>query len=83
MKKNDKVGDLIPVILAEMNWSTNTSLRLYEVCLCGDLNWGSADINQEIKPSMIEPMKPKQNFGQAEIQDGDIICFQRDLNMKE
>lgn len=40
MKKNDKVGDLIPVILAEMNWPANTSLKLYEVCLCGDLNPG-------------------------------------------
>jgi ubiquitin carboxyl-terminal hydrolase 7 len=29
---------------------------------------------------MIEPMKPKQTFQQAEIQDGDIICFQEDLS---
>lgn len=41
------------------------------------------DIGQEIKPSMIEPMKPKQTFSQAEIQDGDIICFQRQLSEKE
>lgn len=32
---------------------------------------------------MIEPMKPKQTFNQAEIQDGDIICFQRAYTDKE
>ena len=34
---------------------------------------------EEIKPSMIEPMKPKSTLQAAEIQDGDIICFQRAL----
>lgn len=32
---------------------------------------------------MIEPMKAKQTFQQSEIQDGDIICFQRTLNESE
>lgn len=40
-------------------------------------------ILQEIKHSMIEPMKAKQTFQQSEIQDGDIICFQRTLNESE
>jgi ubiquitin carboxyl-terminal hydrolase 7 len=26
---------------------------------------------------MIEPLKPKQSLKVAELQDGDIICFQR------
>ncbi len=26
---------------------------------------------------MIEPLKPKQSLKAAELQDGDIICFQR------
>lgn len=38
---------------------------------------------QEIKPSMIELMKPKLTFTQSEIQDGDIICFQVDIPEKE
>jgi ubiquitin carboxyl-terminal hydrolase 7 len=38
---------------------------------------------QEIKPGMIELMKPKFTFTQSEIQDGDIICFQVDINEKE
>ena len=32
---------------------------------------------------MIEPMKPKVTLQQAEIQDGDIVCFQRVLSEKE
>ena len=32
---------------------------------------------------MIEPMKPKVTLQQAEIQDGDIVCFQRSLSEKE
>jgi hypothetical protein len=38
---------------------------------------------QEIKPGMIEQMKPKLSFSQSEIQDGDVICFQVDLPDKE
>lgn len=38
---------------------------------------------QEIKPGMIEVMKPKLTFAQSEIQDGDIVCFQAELNEKE
>lgn len=26
---------------------------------------------------MIEPLKPKQSLKVAELQDGDIVCFQR------
>ncbi|KAF9986193.1 hypothetical protein BGZ65_008561 [Modicella reniformis] len=32
---------------------------------------------------MIEPMKPKMTIQQCELQDGDIIVFQRDLTSKE
>jgi len=32
---------------------------------------------EEIKPTMIEPLNPKQSLKVAELQDGDIICFQR------
>ena len=33
-------------------------------------------VKQEIKPNMIEPMKAKQSLKAAELQDGDIVCFQ-------
>ena len=67
MKKTDKVAELFPAINKIMGWASNTELKLYE----------------EIKPTMIEPMKPKQSFHQAEIQDGDIVCFQKALSDKE
>ncbi|EGG09841.1 uncharacterized protein MELLADRAFT_42507 [Melampsora larici-populina 98AG31] len=65
--RNQKVGDVIPAINRRMNFPENTPLKLYE----------------EIKPGMIDPMKPKATFLQSEIQDGDIICFQIELSDKE
>ncbi|KAI5780859.1 hypothetical protein EDC01DRAFT_257890 [Geopyxis carbonaria] len=49
------------------------------------MEWGRSEVKlyEEIKPTMIEPMKPKQSFNLAEIQDGDIICFQKVLTEKE
>jgi hypothetical protein len=38
---------------------------------------------KEIKPGMIELMKPKLTFAQSNIQDGDIVCFQVSLPDKE
>ena len=38
---------------------------------------------QEIKPNMIEPMKAKQSLKAAELQDGDIVCFQRGTEGKD
>ncbi|PFH50648.1 hypothetical protein AMATHDRAFT_75447 [Amanita thiersii Skay4041] len=65
--RTSKVGDLIPIINEKMRWTPGTPLKLYE----------------EIKPGMIELMKPKFSFAQSEIQDGDVICFQVDLPDKE
>lgn len=67
VKKQAKVGDIAGTILEIMDWPAGTQLFLYE----------------EIKHSMIDPMKPKQTFQQSEIQDGDIICFQRSVNESE
>ncbi|KAI9771069.1 MAG: hypothetical protein M1839_002966 [Geoglossum umbratile] len=67
MRKHDKVTELASPILQLMGWSTGLSLKLYE----------------EIKPAMIEPLKQKQSLNQAEIQDGDIICFQKALKSDE
>lgn len=65
--RNSKVGDLAPIINERMRWTPGTPIKLYE----------------EIKPGMIELMKPKLSFAQSEIQDGDIICFQVDLPEKD
>jgi ubiquitin carboxyl-terminal hydrolase 7 len=66
-QRNAKISDLVPTINERMRWATGTPLKLYE----------------EIKPGMIELMKPKLTFSQSEIQDGDVICFQVDLSEKE
>ncbi|KAI9798682.1 MAG: hypothetical protein M1833_004671 [Piccolia ochrophora] len=67
MRKHEKVAELASPILQMMNWPAGTAIKLHE----------------EIKPSMIEPMKPKQTLHQAEIQHGDVICFQKVLSEKE
>lgn len=80
----NKVADLIPIINERMRWTSTTPLKLYEVSQRLIRNKiDSSQPSQEIKPGMIELMKPKLTFTQSEIQDGDIICFQVDLNEKE
>jgi len=68
MKPDDKVAELTLPILEIMNWDANTkNIRLYE----------------EIKPNFVETMKPKQTLQASEIQDGDIVCFQKDYSGDE
>lgn len=67
VRKNQKVSELAPTILEKMGWPAGTEFMLFE----------------EIKPSMIDVMKPKQTFQQSEIQDGDIIAFQRTVKESE
>lgn len=43
----------------------------------------SVKLFEEIKPGMIEPLRPKTTFAQAEIVDGDIICVQRTVSESE
>ncbi|KAK9471279.1 uncharacterized protein V1510DRAFT_420556 [Dipodascopsis tothii] len=65
--KTDKVWNLSHTINAMMGWPEGTPIKLYE----------------EIKPAMIEAIKPKQTYKDAEIQDGDIICFQKQYSEQE
>ena len=64
MHEHDKAIDLAAPILQMMGWEAGESLELFE----------------EIKMNYIEPMKPKQTLVASEIQDGDIVCFQRHLS---
>ncbi|KAF5005389.1 hypothetical protein FDECE_8153 [Fusarium decemcellulare] len=70
ISKEKKVEELVPLILKKMGWGdklgADEKLSLWE----------------EIKPTMIEPLKPKQSLKVAELQDGDIICFQRTAERK-
>ncbi|KAF2859744.1 cysteine proteinase [Piedraia hortae CBS 480.64] len=67
MHPHDKVADVAPHILKIMGWEAGVQLELYE----------------EIKHNHIERKKPKSTLVASEIQDGDIICFQRHLSEAE
>ena len=65
VSKEKKVEELTPIIAKKMGWGdklpAGEQLHMWE----------------EIKPSMIETLKPKQSLKAAELQDGDIVCFQK------
>ncbi|KAI9271739.1 hypothetical protein BDA99DRAFT_433176 [Phascolomyces articulosus] len=67
IKAHDKVGDLAPVLIERAKLPKDTPLSLYE----------------EVRPTMIEHMNPKHSFNTAEIQNGDIICFQTTVKEEE
>ncbi|WFD43786.1 ubiquitinyl hydrolase 1 [Malassezia psittaci] len=67
VQRQMKVADLVPTINELMRWPPTTQVKLFE----------------EIKPGMIEQLKPKATFVQSEIQDGDVICFQIELSEKD
>ena len=85
--RGSKVGDLTPLINERMRWTPGTPLKLFEVRVqfwkTNEILLLIGDNSQEIKPGMIELMKPKLTFTQSEIQDGDIICFQVEISEKE
>lgn len=94
MKKLSKVADMVPLIYKMMAGSPlMSSSQLVSKATSTALLNGSGHANslsapplalyEEIKHSMIEPMKPKATLQQAEIQDGDIVCFQRSPSEKE
>jgi len=65
IKRYAKVADLLPMIGKLMNWP--------------EKQYQNVQLFEEIKNSMIEPMKTKLTIAAAEIQDGDVICFQRPI----
>lgn len=67
INSQSKVQDMGEPILKMMGWPAGTSLRMYE----------------EIKANMIEPMKPKSSLAASELQDGDIVTFQKSISEKE
>ncbi|RGB42725.1 ICP0-binding domain of ubiquitin-specific protease 7-domain-containing protein [Rhizophagus diaphanus] len=63
----DKVGDCTNILCERKNLPPDTPLIIYE----------------EIKPNMIEKMYLNYTFKRSEIQNGDIICFQKALMENE
>jgi ubiquitin carboxyl-terminal hydrolase 7 len=71
VNRHDKTGRLTSIVAEMMNWKAEqgeppVTIVFYE----------------EIKPGMIEPLKPNATFVLSEIQDGDIICFMRGQSTK-
>ncbi|KAL8822613.1 MAG: hypothetical protein Q9191_006654, partial [Dirinaria sp. TL-2023a] len=94
MSKHSKVSDMVPHLSSRMGWSNQNSksssspsgkqsLPITNGVASSSENVPPISLYEEIKHSMIEPMKPKCTLQQAEIQDGDIICFQRALSESE
>jgi hypothetical protein len=66
VNRHDKTGKLTPIIADMMEWKQEQGEQPVNIAFF-----------EEIKPGMIEPLKPSCTFVQSEIQDGDIICFMR------
>ena len=82
IKKHSKVAEMVPMVLELMGWSHGAS-TLTNGLANGNVSPPTVALYEEIKHSMIEPMKPKSTLAQSEIQDGDIVCFQKALSEKE
>lgn len=82
IRKNCKVSEMVPMILQVMGWIQSAS-PLSNGLTNGTASPPTLALYEEIKHSMIEPMKPKSTLAIAEIQDGDIVCFQKVLSDKE
>jgi ubiquitin carboxyl-terminal hydrolase 7 len=73
----DKVSDIGPEILKLMKWPPGTNFKIFEVRISFESSIALLTVPQEIKQSMIEPLKAKSTLQQAELQDGDIITVAR------
>ena len=82
VKKQQKVADIVPLIHQLMGWN-NAHSNLSNGVTNGVTTPPTLALHEEIKHSMIEPMKPKLTLQQAELQDGDIVCFQKVLSEKQ
>ncbi|KAJ2524768.1 ubiquitin-specific protease ubp15 [Coemansia sp. RSA 2049] len=61
IQADQRVGDIMPDLRRMAGLPADAALTLYE----------------EVKPSLIEEMNTEYTFHRAEIQSGDIICFQQ------
>lgn len=82
LRRQAKVSDLFPLIVKKLGWIEGSNAMTNGVTN-GNLPSPTLSLYEEIKSSMIEPMKPKVTLQHAEIQDGDIVCFQRQLSEKQ
>ncbi|RUS35113.1 LOW QUALITY PROTEIN: ICP0-binding domain of ubiquitin-specific protease 7 [Jimgerdemannia flammicorona] len=67
VQPNRNVCDIIPILNNRKGFPLDTMLILFE----------------EVKFSGIDVMTTTATFQQSEIQDGDIICFQKEISDRE
>lgn len=67
VSQNEKVGSILSTLVEKAGLPKNTSIQLYE----------------EVKPTAIDILKSDPTFRKAEIQNGDIVCFQQTLSQRE
>jgi len=71
VNRHEKTGKLSSVIAELMGWRPEQGEQPMQIAMY-----------EEIKPGMIEPLKPNATFMASEIQDGDIICYMRAISSK-
>ena len=97
VEKHRKISNLGPIILERMGWAPDVNVKLWEVSRV--LSFvrrkihiqldkfpvvkAFANATQEIKSTMIESINSKTTFAAAELQHGDILCFQQVLPEEE
>ncbi|PKY24462.1 cysteine proteinase [Rhizophagus irregularis] len=67
LRKFSKVSDYTCILCEKKGFPSHTPLKIYE----------------EVRPDTIVEMKLRSTFQQSDIQNGDIICFQKVLTEKE
>lgn len=66
VSRNDKTGKLSAIVADLMGWKQEPGEQPVTIAFY-----------EEIKPGMIEILKPNATFIASEIQDGDIVCFMK------
>lgn len=66
-KQIDKLKSIIPILQAELPGAEPSEILIFE----------------EVKPGMIDRKDFEETFEAAELVDGDILCFQRELQIDE
>ena len=66
VSRHSKTNSLVPIISEMMGWNAEPGETPVQVAMY-----------EEIKPGMIEALKPNHTFSSCEIGDGDIVVFMR------
>ena len=71
INRNFKTNCLVPIVSEMMGWRAEVGEPPVQIAMY-----------EEIKPGMIEALKPNYTFSSCEIGDGDIVVFMRPPTQK-